>query len=183
MSVSIDGRKWKFISGPGGSDIFQRSGRLASELFIGLDTAYRYVSFNPLSYNKRPCMGIELYGVGPIKGTLFFTLKTLRTHGSACELQNKCPHRTQCIIGSFPGSYSCRCPEGFVSSAAGGPAIKPGTDEHCRSINPTGKSIVLEVHKLPQRRQLAKSRASAAEIFNGHSKWFLSLTIVLKTMA
>ena len=52
--------------------------------------------------------------------------------GNTCELQNKCPKGTQCIAGDILGTYTCKCTEGYMSSA-GGPAIRPGTDEHCRS--------------------------------------------------
>ncbi|KAK3730566.1 hypothetical protein QZH41_009572, partial [Actinostola sp. cb2023] len=115
MAVSIDGRRWSFLRGTTGSDLFRRSGLNEAEISINLNSAYRYFSFNPITYYKHACMGVELYGVGR----------------NTCELQNKCPKGTQCIAGDILGTYTCKCTEGYMSSA-GGPAIRPGTDEHCR---------------------------------------------------
>ncbi|KAK3730564.1 hypothetical protein QZH41_000971 [Actinostola sp. cb2023] len=97
--------------------LFRRSGLNEAEISINLNSAYRYFSFNPITYYKHACMGVELYGVGR----------------NTCELQNKCPKGTQCIAGDILGTYTCKCTEGYMSSA-GGPAIRPGTDEHCRTL-------------------------------------------------
>ncbi|XP_048581546.1 uncharacterized protein LOC5510058 isoform X2 [Nematostella vectensis] len=121
ISVSNDEEQWRFIEENGKEKIFKRTKRFeaSSHILDLVDAPYRYVRFHPVAYHHSPCMGIEVFGYGSVRGVtnrLSFPLQDLRMKGYVCNLQNDCdniPDAECSHEGNAPGSYTCRCMAGY----------------------------------------------------------------------